>query len=56
VVRSRTKCDILTTKKVCEFEFKETFQRTGSLGPDGFYPCGKALGPTMIREVPYIKP
>jgi hypothetical protein len=56
VVRSRTRCDILATQKVCEFEFKETFQRTGPLGPDGFYPCGKSLGPTMIREVPYVKP
>jgi hypothetical protein len=54
MMRSRIKCDILAKERVCEIEFKETFQRTAALGSDGLYPCCQSLGPTMIRDVPTL--
>jgi hypothetical protein len=54
VEKERTACDMLATEKVCTFEYKDTYARTGPAAKSGLFPCGKVVGPTMINEQPYF--
>lgn len=54
--KERSQCDVTTTDKVCEYEIRESYQRKGPLGADGFYPCEPVLAPSIIREGAYQKP